>query len=255
MPESNPPKFDYATRDKQHWSRLQSIIDLAQYSLEDVQINFPAFVRRREMARLVSHYELFKTVIDLPGCIVELGVGRGGSLLTWAKLLETFCPADRSRKVFGFDHFQGVVDFVEADGKLTGGASHKVMGGFQTPAEPIRQLIELSNDDNILAGVERVRLVEGDVLETLPKFLDDNPGLKISLLHFDVDLYKPTQFALKKLYPLVVTGGVIVLDEYGLIPWQGETRAVDEYFSSFPKRPTIQKHPYVPTPHGYFVKE
>jgi hypothetical protein len=254
----DPPKrpvFDHRARDERHWLELQSIFELGQYSFEETQVNFSAYVRRRDLATLISRYELFRQVIDLPGCIVELGVGKGGSLFTWTKLLETFCPNDRSRKVFGFDHFEGVVDFQAQDGKLVGGASHKVVGGFKTPAEPIRRLVDLHNDDNLLPGIERVRLVEGDVIDTLPNFLEENPGLKISLLHFDVDLYRPTKFALELLYPLVVSGGVVVLDEYGLIPWQGETKAIDEYFADRTDRPVIRKHPFVPTPHGYFIKK
>jgi hypothetical protein len=257
MSADSPPKvhFDYKARDARHWVELQKIFDAGMYSLEDIMVNFAAHIRRRDMARLISHYELFKPAIDLPGCIIELGVGKAASLFTWAKLLETFCPNDRTRKVFGFDHFLGVVDFVEEDGRLVGGASHKVLGGFKTAPDPIRRLVDLHNEDNILAGVERVRLVEGDLMETLPKFLEDNPGLKISLLHMDVDLYRPSKFAFDLLYPLVVIGGVVVLDEYGLIPWQGETRAVDEYFAMIGKQPLIRKHPFVPTPHGYFFKE
>nr|MBK7063963.1 hypothetical protein [Deltaproteobacteria bacterium] len=55
------------------------------------------------MARFLAHFELFKQVIDLPGCVVEMGVYRGLSPLTWAKLMETSCPGDRSRRIFGFD--------------------------------------------------------------------------------------------------------------------------------------------------------
>jgi hypothetical protein len=85
--------------------------------------------------------------------------------------------------------------------------------------------------------------------------LDENPGLKINLLHFDMDLCLPTKYALDLLYPLVLKGGVICLDEYGLIPWQGETNAVDEYFEKIGERPLIKRFPFYHVPSGYIVKE
>ena len=38
--------------------------------------------------------------------------------ITWAKPMETFCPGDRSRRVYGFDHFAGLQDFAEANPTL-----------------------------------------------------------------------------------------------------------------------------------------
>lgn len=246
--------FDPAKRDNDNWTRLESVFEEHNYSLSDTLVNFPAHVRRRELARFISHYELFKEVIDLPGCVVELGVSYGSSFFTWAKLMETFCTNDRSRKVFGFDHFQGNQNFTSEDGKLIPGPFNKVVGGFKAPQYAIEKLNDIANDDCVVPGNKRSSLVIGDVLETIPQFLEDNPGLRISLLHIDIDLYEPTKFALEKLLPLVVTGGMVVLDEYGLIPWQGESLAVEEYLKEHGKSVVIKKHPFVPTPHGYFIK-
>lgn len=247
--------FDPSLRDKENWARLSDVFIKFEYGLDDILINFAAHVRRRELARFISHYELFKEVVDLPGCVVEVGVSRGGSFFTWAKLLETFCPGDRTRKVFGFDHFEGNQEFQPKDGRLVPGPYNKVVGGFRAPRAAIESLNAISNDDNFVPGNQRSVLVVGDVVSTLPEFLEQQPGLRISLLHLDVDLYKPTKIALNMLMPLVVTGGIVVLDEYGLIPWQGESVAVEEYFESVGRRPVIKKHPYVPTPHGYFRKD
>jgi len=207
---------------------------------------------RRDLPRFLAHYELFKKVIDLPGCIVELGVFKGASFFTWANLLETFCPCDRYRRVFGFDHFEGLT-FTTEDGEKDA-SFKKVDDAYTATADEVRTLVELHNMDNMLPGFERCRLIEGDIVETLPSFLDDHPGLRISLLHFDMDIYKPTLFGLQTLYPLVLKGGVVCFDQYGLIPWQGETNAVDEYFSSFENPPMIRKFPFTTLPHGYIVK-
>ena len=41
---------------------------------------------------------------------------------------------------------------------------------------------------------------------------------------------RPTLHALKYLYPKLVKGGVLILDDYG--HWEGCKAAVDEYFST-----------------------
>jgi len=244
---------DYAARDLAHWQRLHSIFERSGFGDPDVLGNFAAYVRRRDMVRFLAHYELFKLIVDLPGCVVEAGVFRGASFFTWAKLMETFCPGDRSRKIYGFDHFQGLQDFTEEDGRFDATTS-KTPGGYASSLKNIEELVELHNDDGLLPGVERCRVIDGDVKISIPRFLDDNPGLKISLLHLDMDIYEPTKVALELLYDRVVFGGVVVLDEYGLVPWEGETRAVDSFLASRDLRPVIRKFPFTATPHGYFIK-
>lgn len=248
-------KFDFNGRDKIHMETLENLFKNNNYSYNDILRNWPSYILRRDIPRFLAHYELFKETLNLPGCIVELGVYKGASFFTWSNLAETFCTADRCKKVFGFDHFEGLKEeqFSKNDGK-NDISVQKNAGGYKCTAEEIRTLVKLHNDDNIMPGAERCRLIEGDIMMTLPQFLEDNPGLKISLLHFDMDLYKPTKYALKLLYPLVVKGGVICFDEYGLIPWQGETKAVDEYFEEINEKPLIKKFNFYHVPAGYIVK-
>jgi Macrocin-O-methyltransferase (TylF) len=247
-------RAQYQARDEEFW-RLIDALPVTKRSMVE---EFPSFIRRRELARLIAHYELFKNVVDLPGCVVELGVYRGASFFTWAKLMETFCPGDRSRKVFGFDWFEGLQQFTDKDGTTAGAAaatSHKHVGGYTSDRDLIDALVTAHNQDNLVPGIERCRLVPGDVTHTIPQFLEQHPGLRISLLHFDLDLYEPTLFGLKHLYPLVVPGGVVAFDEYGLIPWEGESRAVEDYFASVGARPpALRKFPFSQQPHGYFIK-
>lgn len=246
-------QIDYPKREKDLDRALEDIISAQRVSVADVLRHWPAYVQRRTLPRFLAHYELFKKIVDLPGNIVELGVYRGGSFFTWSNLLETFCTTDRSRKVYGFDHFEGLRPdhFNESDGSKNG-QDDKRDWAYRTKAEPIRALTSLHNDDNLLPGIERCVLVEGDVYESVPRFLSENPGLRINLLYFDLDLYGPTKFCLEQFYPLVVKGGVVCFDEYGLIPWQGETCAVEEFFGA--PMPTLHKFQFSTSPGGYYVK-
>ena len=245
--------FDSAGRDRHYWQEVERVKQGAGYSTEDMLRQFPAYVMRRDIPRFLAHYELFKLVVDLPGVIVDLGVYRGASFFTFSNLMESFCPFDRSRKVFGFDHFAGLTQFTDKDGRKDDGVA-KVEGGYKATREEIETLVEIHNSDNMIPGTKRCILVDGDIKDTLPRFLEQNPGLKIALLHFDMDLYEPTKIAMEALYPHVLKGGVVCFDEYGLVPWGGETTAVDEYFASRGGTPVINKFHFAQTPHGYFIK-
>ena len=50
----------------------------------------------------------------------------------------------------------------------------------------------------------------------------------LSLLRLDTDWYESTKMELEVLYPRLVKGGILIIDDYGL--WEGCRRAVDEYF-------------------------
>jgi hypothetical protein len=164
---------------------------------------------------------------------------------------------DTHKKVYGFDSFEGLSDFVAADG--SGGdrdeLADKRVGGWSAgdvEAE-IFALCALANADNVLAR-ERSRLIKGRIQDTLEPFLAETPGLRINLLHLDLDLYEPTKFALDRLWDLVVPGGLVVMDEYATPPWAGESQAWEEFARARGLDLEIRKFPWALTPGGYVVK-
>lgn len=242
-------------KDEIVWGRLEKLIEERAHPTRHLLELFPAYVRRFHFKRFLAHYELLKMSADVPGIIVEIGVYRGASLLTWGKLVDIVAPLDRQKRVYGFDSFEGLQDFDEKDGPMDPVCS-KTEGGWsaRSAEEEVDELVSIANADGLIPS-GKINLVKGNIFETLPKFMEAVPGFRISLLHMDVDLYKPTKFALEKLYPLVSRGGVIVFDEYALPPWEGETNAVDDYFKEIGEKPVVQKLPFTNLPSGYIVKE
>jgi len=234
--------------------RLEEHFEKYGISKTEVWKNFQIYVRRTFLKKFLAHYELFRLTIDLPGDIVELGVFRGASLMSWANFMEIRNMGDRHKKVVGFDNFQGFTSLDAKDGALSGDVQ-KTIGGFDSGSfEPaLREAISIFDSDRFIPYKPRVHLVKGNVEETVPKYVSENPGMRISLLHFDVDLYRPTMVALEHLWPLVVSGGILAFDEYGIPPWEGESRAVDEFFSERAMR--LQRFEWSSNPGGYFVKK
>jgi hypothetical protein len=243
-------------KDKLFWNEFESISVKYPHSQLHYQTHWPVYTKRILFTRFLAHYELFKMTLDLPGSIVELGVSRGVSFFSFHKFLEIFLPMDTSKRVYGFDSFEGLTDFNEKDGnsssddltdKRTGGWSSESVEG------ELFELTNLFNKDNVLAR-ERSRLIKGRVQDSLPTFIAETPGLRINLLHFDMDLYEPTKYALEQLWDLVVPGGVIVFDEYGLPPWGGEATALDEFCRERNIKINLRKFGWCLTPTAYCVK-
>jgi hypothetical protein len=254
-PDVNIARQIYQRRDTDHWDEIQNIITDSQISLSEILVNYPAFIRRREMTRLLADYDLFRMIVDLPGSIAELGVFLGAGLFTWSKLLETFVPGDRSRKVFGFESGTGYRDFAPEDGDPTPWIE-KVVGRKIAPSGYLERMIRLTNLDNLIPGVERCQLISGDIVQTAAEFAAKNQGVRLCLLFLDVNLYRPTLASLRALYPLLVPGGIVALNGYGSPPWLGETTALEHYFEETGRaQPHLHKLPYSIRPGGYFVKD
>lgn len=192
--------------------------------------NFEKYVRRQSMARFLARYELFKMQQDVKGCIVECGVHHGGGLMAWAKLSAALEPFALDRRIFGFDTFEGFPSVSEQD---TSGTINQEAreGGFKTGYDTYSELLELINEydqNRALNQFEKVFLVKGDAVETIPKFIAENPYLLVSLLFLDFDLYEPTKAALKHFLPRMPKGSILAFDEINNPWWPGETQALLE---------------------------
>ncbi|MBY0282266.1 MAG: TylF/MycF family methyltransferase [Alphaproteobacteria bacterium] len=225
-----------------------------QISPTEIWKNFPIYARRNILKKFLAHYELYQKVVDVPGDIVELGVFRGSSLMSFANFVEIRNMGDRQKRIIGFDNFTGFTELEEKDGKEDKKVE-KVVGGFDSSSfeTALRDAINIFDQDRFIPYKPRVHLVKGDIEKTIPKYVEENPGLRISLLHFDVDLYRPTITALEYLWPLVVKGGVVIFDEYGIPPWEGEAKAVDEFFADHKIK--LRRFDWASNPGAFLIKE
>ncbi len=160
----------------------------------------------------------------VPGALVECGVWRGGSMMAVALTLLELGVTDRD--LYLFDTFSGMTEPENEDVKLTGERAADLLAqeGQDSHVWAIATLDEVRE---AMLGVgypeERIHFVQGPVEETLP----EHAPAEIALLRLDTDWYASTRHELVHLYPRLVQGGVLVLDDYGY--WQGARQAVDEY--------------------------
>ena len=160
---------------------------------------------------------------------------------TFRELLEN----ENSRKIVGFDMFGQFPHSktVESDETFIEKWNRQFEDEFVSKEE-----IEASLAHK---GFGNVQLVQGDIRETLPQFLDKNPAFRIALLHIDTDVYEPCRVTLELCWDRVVPGGIVCFDDYATI--EGETLAVDEFFKDKPHR--FYKFPFSHEKPSYVIKE
>ena len=204
---------------------------------------FPKYVRRQNLTRFLALYEIFKRAVPVKGSIVECGVHRGFGLMTWAKLSAIIEPVNLTRRIYGFDSFAGFPE-VSAKDKPSIPASINKGDLFADSKEELEILVSAHDKTRFLGHIGKVQLIQGDAVQTIPRFVQDNPHLLVSLLFLDFDLYEPTKAALTSFVPRMPKGAIIAFDELDNPLWPGETTAMLEVCGAGKLR--IERLPFDP---------
>ncbi|MEH6589914.1 MAG: TylF/MycF/NovP-related O-methyltransferase [Halioglobus sp.] len=221
-----------------------------EQSRYDYETNFHLTLEISRLAKFVAHYEAYNMVANLPGAIVECGVFKGTSITRFA-LLRELLGNHFSAKILAFDVFSD--DFPDTqfeEDKAQREHWIETAGGSSISVEQLEDVFKRMN-------VQNYELVAGDICETVPAYMAEHAGLKISLLNVDCDFVEPTRCALEHMYDRVVRGGIILLDNYAGegttgLSYHGDTRGTDEFFAD--KDVVIRKFPFGARP-CYIIKE
>jgi Macrocin-O-methyltransferase (TylF) len=229
--------------DLAQFEAMRRVFETASGDISDRIDAFPKFATRQALAKFLARYEIFKKTLGVNGSIIECGVLHGGGLLTFAKLSAILEPTNHVRKIVGFDTFEGFPSVHDVDKKGT--SSHAAVGGLKgSPLSEVQDAVDLFDMNRPLAHVQKVELVKGNLVDTAPKYVADNPHLVVSLLYLDVDLYEPTKAALQSFIPRMSRGAAVVFDELNAKMFPGETQAVEEVLKLRALR--IRRFPFEP---------
>jgi hypothetical protein len=194
--------------------------------------------------RMYALYTATRYLIDngIDGAFVECGVWRGGSVMMMALTLLGLGRADRG--LWLYDTFDGMTPPSNEDiQEMSGKAASEILAAREKSAgDPFwgiaaRPIVE-DNVQRTGYPRHRVHIIEGDVLETIPREVPE----QIALLRLDTDWYHSTHHELQHLYPRIAPGGVLIVDDYGY--WRGARKATDEYLASLPGRPLLHRIDY-----------
>ncbi len=190
----------------------------------------------------------------IPGSIVECGVWKGGSVATF--LYQLIEHNDISRDVYLFDTFAGMSEPSAHDMKNKNKnknnsymiEKHKNLQKethnlwCYAPLDVVKETMK-----NTKYPSNKINYIKGKVEDTLPG--NSVSIKKIAILRLDTDFYESTKVELENLYPKVSSGGMVILDDYGV--WQGVRKAVDEYFVKNDISVVLN---YIDKPRRYFIK-
>ena len=161
--------------------------------------------------------------LEIQGAFVECGVWRGGSAMAFC--LSNLEQGVNTRELFLLDTYEGFSQVNEVDFEISNGKMASDLLKIDT------NYLCYANLDDVKIGMretkyptEKIHYLVGDVINTdltlLPK--------EIAILRLDTDYYESTKWELENLFPLLVPGGVLIIDDYD--HWNGCRQACDEYF-------------------------
>lgn len=167
----------------------------------------------------IANLELIARHAPNTHCYVECGVWRGGMTAAAAELIGDAC-------VFHLcDSFEGLPEVQPEDGK----AAQEWQSNTESPFYYENCKAEQAHAEKVmqLSGVAEYHLHKGWFADTLPKIA---PSLTIDILRLDADWYASTIEILQHLYPKVVQGGLVLIDDY--TTWEGCSKAIHAYLAS-----------------------
>jgi hypothetical protein len=182
-----------------------------------------------------ANLEIARKSRKISGDVVECGVWRGGMIAGIAELLGT------EKNYHLYDSFEGLPEAKEIDGKGAIDWQKNTSGDFYF--DNCKAEIEFAEKAMNQTGA-KYSCYKGWFCDTLPK----NQITHISLLRLDGDWYDSTMDCLKHLFPKVVKGGVVLIDDYHT--WDGCSRAVHDYLSSVQSTSRVSSHKGV----AYIIK-
>jgi len=221
---------------------IAKIFETCPDAVEQKLENFPKYVRRQHLKRFLALYEIFKRVLPVKGSIVECGVFKGFGVMSWAKLSAMLEPENFTRRIYGFDTFEGFTSITDKDNNPVAAPHNHALS-----ANSFNELTELITEfdrDRFLGHMDKVHLVRGNACESIPRFIENNQHLVVSLLFLDFDLFEPTRVAIENFLPRMPKGAIIAFDELDNPMWPGETTALLESIGA--RKLRLERMPWDP---------
>lgn len=174
-------------------------------------MNHPKIPRKTIGNTLVDYPRLYKLIDlieetkNLEGHIAEVGVYKGGT----AVLLATYM--NPLKRLYLFDTFLGLPD-------VKPGVDLHHKGDFRDTSIP--------HVESILPNEAKYAIYKGIFPRENAEYVNH---YKFSLVHLDVDIYDSVMECLEYFVPKMVSGGVIILDDYKASTCPGAKLAGDEF--------------------------
>jgi hypothetical protein len=136
-------------------------------------------------------------------------------------------PYNYTRKIVGFDTFEGFPHVNEKDGisEIIKKGSYSTTIGYENY---LSRILNYHEKQSPISHLKKYELIKGDATKTIIAYLKDNPETIVAFAYFDFDLYEPTKICLEVILPHLTKGAIIGFDEINCHDFPGETEAFNE---------------------------
>lgn len=189
--------------------------------------NSGLFVKRQDLTKQLFFNDLYTKLLNVHGVIMEFGVRWGQNLVTLNNLRGIHEPFNYSRKIIGFDTFEGFAEVDEKDGnhEIIKKGAFSVTEGYE---DYLTKVLDYHHGECPLSHIQKNTLVKGDATVMLERYLKEHPETIIAFAYFDFDVYEPTKKCLELIKPYLTKGSIIGFDELNDPQFPGETVALRE---------------------------
>ncbi len=195
----------------------------------EISENSNLYVTPRCLKRQLFFNELYQLSLDVHGDIGLFGVRWGREISLMESFRTIYEPFNASRKIIGFDTFEGLSAVSEKDQSAN---SKELKEGHLSLSsnyeEHLKEVLLTRKKLDPIPNLERTFLVKGKAPDSLKEYLNNHPETIFSFLYFDFDLFNPTYECLKLVTPYLTKGSVIGFDELNSFVCPGETIALRE---------------------------
>jgi hypothetical protein len=192
---------------------------------QELLLNLGLFIKRQDLSRILFMHELYKRIIDVPGVVIEFGARWGQNLALFESFRGIYEPFNHTRKIVGFDTFEGFPALDAKDGGAVEVGDYSVTEQYE---DYLARVLDYHEQESPIPHIRKYRLVKGDASVEIGRYFEENPETVVALAYFDMDIYEPTKKCLEAIRDRVTKGSVIGFDELNLHDFPGETRAVQE---------------------------
>jgi predicted O-methyltransferase YrrM len=210
--------------------RLKSAVKnhVPRSRIDQVLLTFPALYPAVRFESQLTPAQLahLQAILDegRPGNIIECGVYRAGTTVLMARHLRR---RGLDKVIYALDSYAGF------DTEHEVGA--EIQRGLLIPEA--RSAFTSNSVEYVRAKLRKLRV--DDLVRVVPGYFQDTlPGIddRFCLALIDCDLDKSTQYCLEHLWPRVVEGGSVVVDDYMNPGYPGAAVAADRFFADVPHR-------------------
>lgn len=193
----------------------------------EVLSNLGIFLTRQTLSRIFFMQFLYKKVLNVHGIVVEFGVRWGQNLALFCSFRGMYEPFNYTRKIVGFDTFEGYPHVHEKDGDadVIKEGAYAVSKNYE---QYLEQILSYHEQESPISHMKKYEIIKGDAVVEIDKYLDNNPETIIALAYFDFDLYAPTRKCLERIKTHLAKGSIIGFDDLGHHSFPGVTLALKE---------------------------